>query len=88
MAAIAAYIAERYDEGIEWARCGREDNPDYPGVLRVLAANRGRAGRIEEGRAAVVEPERVAQEITIESTRAQMPFEIRADMERYPEDLH
>jgi hypothetical protein len=81
LAGFAAFIAERYDEGIEWTQRGREGTPDHPGDLHVLAANCGQAGRIKEGRVAVVELNRVAPEITVESTRAQMPFENPADLE-------
>jgi adenylate cyclase len=55
--------------------------------LHVLAANCGQAGRIEEGRAAVAELRRVAPEMTIKSTRAQVPWKDPADMERYLEGL-
>jgi hypothetical protein len=46
MAGFAAFAAERYDEGIEWTRRGLEENPDLPGVYRVLAANCGQAATL------------------------------------------
>jgi hypothetical protein len=87
MASAAAFLTTRYDEGIAWARCGKGNNPDHPGVLRVLAANCGQIGRIEEGRAAVAELKRGATEMRIESNRTQMPFENPADLERCLEGL-
>jgi adenylate cyclase len=87
IAAFAAFAAARYDEGIEWARRGQEENPDLPGVLRVLAASCGQSGRIEEGRAAVAELRRVAPDITIETTRAQVPWGNSNDMDCYLEGL-
>jgi len=75
------------DEGIEWAGRSEGENPDWPGVYRVLAANCGQAGRLEEGRAAVAELKRVAPDITVETTRVQMPFENPADQERSLECL-
>jgi len=65
----------------------KKKNPDWPGAYRMLTASCGHAGRIEEGRAAVAEPRRVAPEMTIESTRAQVPWKDPADMERYLEGL-
>jgi hypothetical protein len=62
-------------------------NPCRPGVERILAANCGQAGRIEEGRAALADLRRVAPDITIHSARAQMPFENPSDLERYLEGL-
>jgi hypothetical protein len=87
MASFGAFVAERYDEGIAWARRGEEEHSDWPGVYRVLAANCGQTGRMEEGRTAVAELKRVAPDITVETTRVQMPFENPADQERYLEGL-
>ena len=87
MAGFAAFAADRYDEGIEWASQGLEENPDQPGAYRVLAANCGQAGRIEEARAAIAELKRVAPDITIETTRSQVPWQDPADMERYLDGL-
>jgi len=87
LASFAAFASGDYDEGIEWARRCEGENLDWPGVYRVLAANCGQAGRIEEGRAAVAELRRVAPEMTIESTRAQVPWKDPADMERYLDGL-
>lgn len=87
MAGFAAFAAERYDEGIEWARRGLEENPDQPGCYRVLAASYERAGRIEEARAAIAELGQVAPDITIETTRAQLPWQDPGDTERYLDGL-
>lgn len=87
MASFGTFVAERYDEGIAWARRGEKENSDWPDVYRVLAANCGQAGRLEEGRAAVAELKRVAPDITVETTRVQMPFENPADQERSLECL-
>jgi Flp pilus assembly protein TadD len=86
-AGFAAFASEDYNEGIEWARRGQEENPDWPGVYRVLAANCGPAGRLEEGRAAVTKLSRLAPDMTIETTRAQVPWKDPADMERYLDGL-
>ena len=47
----------------------------------------GRAGRTEEARAAIAELKRVAPDITIETTRQQLPLEDPANMERYLDRL-
>ncbi|UCD67655.1 MAG: hypothetical protein JSW48_12610 [Betaproteobacteria bacterium] len=80
---LAEFVAERYDYAIDWTRRGQERNPDHPVIWRVLAAGYGQVGRLEEARAAVAQLRSVALDITIESTRAQLPRNDSTVTERY-----
>ncbi|UCH49290.1 MAG: tetratricopeptide repeat protein [Betaproteobacteria bacterium] len=84
---LAEFNAEHYDAAIDCARRGQERNPNHPGIWRVLAASYGQAGRLEEAGAAVAQLRRVAPDITIESTRAQLPWSDAAVAERYLDGL-
>jgi transcriptional regulator with AAA-type ATPase domain/TolB-like protein/Tfp pilus assembly protein PilF len=47
---IGFYVAGEHDEGAQWGRKAREENPRYTANLRFLAANLAAAGHAEEAR--------------------------------------
>ncbi len=84
---IAAFAAERYDEAAAWAREAIQETPQFPTSLRLLAASYGQLGRIDEAQAALADLRRLMPGVTIETTRAQVPWKRAADMERYLDGL-
>lgn len=50
---IAAFVAERYEEQVEWARRITETTPDHPVGWRFLAAGYAELDQIEEAQAAL-----------------------------------
>ena len=87
MAGYTAFGAGDYEDAIRWCQRGLDAQADHPGVLRVMAASYGQLGRLEEARATITALLRAAPGITVESTRAQIPWEDPAAMERYVDGL-
>ena len=80
---VAAFVRERFDETLDWLAKAIEENPLYPGNYRLLVATYGHLGRIDEARAALEHLLRLMPNLTVESSRNQVPWQRPADMERY-----
>jgi tetratricopeptide (TPR) repeat protein len=84
---FAEFVEERHEEAAEWGRKALQINPDFPGGHRMLAASCGRAGRIDEARAALDQLSRLAPGQTVETIRTQLPIKRPEDLERYLDGL-
>ncbi len=84
---FAAFIAERYQEALEFTTQSIRENASLPGVHRVRAACLSQLGRIEEARSAIADFRRLAPGATIDALKRQMPFKRPEDLQRYIELL-
>ena len=80
---VAAFVAQRYDEGASYARRAVQEAPEFMGAHRAYAANLAELGRMDEARRQVAEMLRIFPEITLARTRASMPFRDDRALERY-----
>ena len=80
---IAAFVAERYDDMIEWGKKTVREKPEYPAGHRLLASAYGNFGQLGEAREALEELLRLVPALTIGDVNKQMPFKNPADTDRY-----
>ena len=80
----AHFIAERYEQAIEFAKKSLRLKADQPGVYRLLAASYALMGRKEEAKAALHELLRLLPDFSGEHVRAFLP---EAIAERYLQGL-
>ena len=66
---VTAFVAERYDEFIAWARKMTEMAPEHPTGWRMLAGGLAHVGRIEEAQAAVAVVLRLAPHFSLKVAR-------------------
>jgi TolB-like protein len=85
--AIGAFSAERYEEAIDWAKQANEENPQFAGAYRILAACYGRLERGDEAKAAMADLLKHMPGLTIAATRKQVPLKRPEDLERYLDGL-
>ena len=85
--ALASFVAGRYEEAAAWSEKTIEGNAEYAGGFRSAAASYGRLGRNEEARAALERLLQLSPGLTLQGTKAQLPFKDDADMVRYLEGL-
>lgn len=84
---LAAFAEERYDEACEWGVKSIQENPQFPGGHRILAASYGQLGRMQEAQTALKELLVLMPGMTIDDVRKQVPFKKSGDMERYLDGL-
>ncbi len=84
---LAAFVAERYEDAVEWAAKTIHQNPRFPGGHRLIAASFGQLGKKREARASVEELLRLIPGMRPDDVRKQVPFRKTADMERYVQGL-
>ena len=85
--ALAAFAEERYDEACEWGVKSIQENPQFPGGHRILAASYGQLGRMQEAQTGLKELLVLMPGMTIDDVRKQVPFKKPGDMERYLDGL-
>ena len=78
---LAAFTEERYDEACEWGKKIVQENPNFPGGHRLLAASCGQLGRTKEAQASLKELLLLMPRMTIDDVRKQVPFKDPSDME-------
>jgi adenylate cyclase len=84
---LAAFVAEHYEEAIDWAGKTIQQNPNFPGGYRLLASSFAHLGREREARQALDQLLRLMPGMKAEDVRRQVPFKHAADMERYLDGL-
>jgi adenylate cyclase len=80
----AHFMAERYEEAIEYAQRSLDMKPDQPGAWRIIAAASALLGKMGEARRAVGQMVRLAPDLTEERLRVFLRDE---DVERYVKGL-
>ena len=86
--AVAAFVAGRDEEAVEWARKTVQANPQFPGGLRTLAASYGSLGRLTEAETAREKLQVLLPNLTIAQLRESLPyFKDPDDLERYLDGL-
>ena len=86
--AVAAFVAGRDEEAVEWARKTVQANPQFPGGLRTLAASYGSLGRLTEAETAREKLQVLLPHLTIAQLRESLPyFKDPDDLERYLDGL-
>ncbi|MEE8505367.1 MAG: adenylate/guanylate cyclase domain-containing protein, partial [Kiloniellales bacterium] len=85
--AVAAFGAGRYRDAVEWARKSIQENPQFPGGYRVLAAAHGQLGERAEARAALEAFLRLQPSHTVDDIKRHTPWKKPADMARYLDGL-
>jgi adenylate cyclase len=81
------FMAENYDEALEWAGKAIHENPELPTGYRMLASIHGILGNLPEARAAYEQFIHRAPGMTIEAFLRGVPFAYPADAEQYAEGL-
>jgi predicted Zn-dependent protease len=85
---VAAFGAGRYRDAVEWARKAIQENPQFPGGYRTLAAAHGQLGESAEAQGALEAFLRLMPGHTVDDIKRQAPWKRPADMARYLEGLH
>ena len=83
----ASLAAERFLEGVNFARQAIEDNPEFADNYSVLAACYGHLGMAEEARAALDRLEQRMPNLTLGSERLERPFRREEDKDRFLDGL-
>lgn len=84
---LAAFVAGRYEDAVNWAGKAIQQNPNFPGGPRVLAASLPQLGRLAEARRALDQLLRLMPGMQVDDVRRQVPFRNAADMEHYLDGL-
>jgi adenylate cyclase len=80
----AHFMAERYDEAIQFAQRSLDIKSDQPGAWRIIAAASALLGKLDEARRALGQMIRLAPDLTEERLRV---FLRETDVERYVRGL-
>jgi TolB-like protein len=84
---IAAFVVEKYDEQVSWAKKATEAAPGFPGGWAHLAVGEAYLGHIENARAAMRQMLRVAPRATVKLYGTAIPARRPEDLERALEGL-
>jgi adenylate cyclase len=84
---LAAFADERYEDACKWGSKVLQENPQFPGAHRLLAASYGQLGRVKEAAIELQELLLLMPGMTDDDVRKQVPFRKSRDMERYIEGL-
>lgn len=85
--AMAAYVKGDHPLAVRWAEKSIEENADYVGALRVLAASYGQTGQLEKAKLVVDEIKNQVPGLTCTETALRMPFRTKKDQNLYIEGL-
>ena len=85
--AMAACLAERYDDTVKWARKAIQLNPLFPGGHRSLASALALMGRTREARAPLDRLRELLPGLTVSQARDNLPIKDSAHLERYLDGL-
>ena len=72
--AVAQYLAERYDEAIDWARKAVQQGPSMTAPHRILCASLAQAGRIEEARQVLDRVREMQPYISVDWVERMVPY--------------
>lgn len=86
-AALAHFLAGRYDEAASWAERALLDNPHFYPALRMAAASHALAGRLEQARNAVARLRHLDPALRVSNLREILPLRRAGDSARYAESL-
>jgi adenylate cyclase len=84
---LAAFADERYEDACYWGRKTIQQNPNFPGGHRLMAASCGQLGRTQEAAHELKELLFLMPRMAADDVRKQVPFKRPIDMERYIEGL-
>jgi TolB-like protein/Tfp pilus assembly protein PilF len=84
---VAAFADERYEDACYWGRKTIQQNPNFPGGHRLVAASCGQLGRTKEAAHELKELLLLMPGMAADDVRKQVPFKKSIDMERYIEGL-
>jgi tetratricopeptide (TPR) repeat protein len=84
---VAAFADERYEDACYWGRKAIQQNPNFPGGHRLVAASCGQLGRTQEAASELKELLLLMPGMTADDVRKQVPFKRSSDMERYIDGL-
>jgi tetratricopeptide (TPR) repeat protein len=84
---VASFADERYEDACYWGRKTIQQNPQFPGGHRLMAASCGQLGRMQEATSELSELLHLMPGMTADDVRKQVPFKKTYDMERYIEGL-
>lgn len=86
--AIAAFVAGREEEAVEWSKKTIQANPQFPGGHRSLSASYGNLGQLKEAEDARVKLQELLPQLTVSQLRGSLPyFKDPKTMERYLDGL-
>src|SRR5262245_4660480 len=86
-AALAHFLAGRYDEAASWAERALLDNPHFYPALRMAAASHALAGRLEQAKNATARLRHLDPALRISNLREILPLRRADDSARYAEGL-
>ena len=72
--AVAHYLANRYDQAIEWARKAAQQGPSMTAPHRILCASLAQAGRLDEARAVLERVREMQPYISIDWVTRMVPY--------------
>jgi len=84
---VASFADERYEDACFWGRKAIQQNPNFPGGHRLVAASCGQLGRTQEAANELKELLLLMPEMAADDVRKQVPFKRSDDMERYIDGL-
>ena len=84
---VAAFADERYEDACYWGRKTIQQNPNFPGGHRLVAASCGQLGRTQEAAHELKELLLLMPGMAADDVRKQVPFKRPIDMERYIDGL-
>jgi tetratricopeptide (TPR) repeat protein len=84
---LGHFCAGRYEEGASWADKSLQHLPNYPGALRVAAASKALAGRLEQAQKAIGCLRKVDPSFRVSSLRDVVPLRRLEDLARFEEGL-
>jgi TolB-like protein len=86
-ASFSQFVGSNYEEAIRLSREALRQFPDMSGVLRVLTASAGMAGKDDIAKAALEDLCRLQPHISLEWVSATRPFKHKVDRDHYLEGL-
>lgn len=84
---VAAFADERYEDACYWGRKTIQQNLNFPGGHRLVAASCGQLGRTQEAANELKELLLLMPGMAADDVRKQVPFKRSSDMERYIDGL-
>ncbi|MDH3723923.1 MAG: tetratricopeptide repeat protein [Desulfobacteraceae bacterium] len=84
---VAAFADERYEDACYWGRKTIQQNPNFPGGHRLVAASCGQLDRTQEAANGLKELLFLMPGMAADDVRKQVPFKRSIDMERYIDGL-
>ena len=86
-AALAHFLAGRYDDAALWAEKAIREQPNFVSALRISAASNALSGRLVEAQKAMDAAQQLEPEFRISNLKDRVPFRRPEDLARYEEGL-